>query len=79
MNSDTAYQCSDCGKIMAQDMTHRCVSTGGANPVDSREPIKCYICHRSGVDLFWINALSEFMCWHCIVAAVMVLERKTKS
>ena len=24
------------------------------------EPIKCYICHRSGVDLFWINALSEF-------------------
>lgn len=43
------------------------------------EPIKCYICHRSGVDLFWISGLQEFMCWHCIAAAVMVLERKTKS
>jgi len=32
MNSGTTYQCSDCGKIMAQDMTHRCVSTAGANP-----------------------------------------------
>lgn len=41
------------------------------------EPIKCYICKRPGVDLFWINALSEFMCWHCIVAAVVVLARET--
>ena len=41
------------------------------------EPIKCYICHRSGVDLFWINGLQEFMCWHCISAAVVVLARET--
>jgi hypothetical protein len=41
------------------------------------EAIKCYICRRSGVDLFWINALSEFMCWHCISAAVVVLARET--
>ena len=41
------------------------------------EPIKCYICHRSGVDLFWINGLQEFMCWHCIAAAVVVLARET--
>ena len=43
------------------------------------EPIKCYVCNRSGVDLFWINALSEFMCWHCIVSAVVVLSRETKA
>ena len=41
------------------------------------EPIKCYICHRSGVNLFWINGLQEFMCWHCIAAAVVVLARET--
>ena len=41
------------------------------------EPIKCYICHRSGVDLFWISGLQEFMCWHCIAAAVVVLARET--
>ncbi len=41
------------------------------------KPIKCYICHRSGVDLFWINGLQEFMCWHCIAAAVVVLARET--
>lgn len=78
MNSNTAYQCSDCGKIMSQDMTHRCVSTAGANPAERRiESIKCYICHRSRVDLFWIDKLSEFMCWPCIAAAVVVLTRET--
>ena len=41
------------------------------------EAIKCYICRRSGVDLFWIAGLSEFMCWHCISAAVVVLARET--
>lgn len=32
MNSGTAYQCSDCGKIMPQDMSHCCISTGGSLP-----------------------------------------------
>lgn len=36
MNSNTAYQCSDCGKIMAQDMSHQCASTAGANPAEMK-------------------------------------------
>lgn len=35
--SGTAYQCSDCGKVMAQDMSHRCVSTGGENPAEMKQ------------------------------------------
>ena len=31
-SSSTAYQCSDCGKVMPQDMSHRCISTAGALP-----------------------------------------------
>jgi hypothetical protein len=37
------------------------------------EPIKCYICKKSRVDLFWIKDLAEFICWPCISAAVVVL------
>jgi hypothetical protein len=31
-SSGTAYQCSDCGKVMPQGTPHRCVSTAGAVP-----------------------------------------------
>jgi len=36
MNSNTAYQCSDCGRVMAQDMSHRCTSTAGENPAEMK-------------------------------------------